>query len=205
MGRSEKDNEEIRAARRHEILSAATAVFAKKGLARTKVGDIAAAANLSHGLLYHYFPSKEAVFEAIVERLMEHTAEDLSAANGRAIDRLRQLVTASRQRMDDETLDESRVVTLAMLLTDNVSPALRERLAAFAATLLEQTTAIIAEAQADGDVDPSISPDELSNLLFFLFRGMALRVPGMTVPLPGAASILDLLLPPPRAPEESSP
>lgn len=206
MPRSEKDNEVIRTARRQEILTAATAVFARKGIARTKVTDIAAAANLSHGLLYHYFSSKEAVFEAIVERLMERAAGDIANTQGRAIDRLRQTITASREQLTDQMLDEARVVTIAFMLGDTVSSGLRARLASYIDGLLAKTRELIAEAQADGDLDDAISPDELSKILFFLFRGMAIRDPGLHMPLPDPSALLEFLLPPARAPgaEDSS-
>jgi AcrR family transcriptional regulator len=195
--RSEKDNEEIRAARRREILTAATEVFAKRGLARTKVTDIAAAANLSHGLLYHYFPSKEAVFEALVEQLMERAAADVAAPRGRAIDRLRQILGSSRKRLTDETLAEARVVTIALMLGESVSEGLQRRLSRHLDGLLAQMRDVVAEAQADGDLDDAISPDELSKIFLFLFRGMAIRVPGLSIPLPDPAAILALLRPPP--------
>src|SRR5215217_6740993 len=51
--------------RRRAILDAAVRVFARKGAHATRVGDIAAEAGVSHGLLYHYFRSKEDVLETI--------------------------------------------------------------------------------------------------------------------------------------------
>ena len=59
---------QIRDERRDEILRAALGVFAQRGLEATRIADIAEAANMSHGLIYRYFPSKEAAFVALVER-----------------------------------------------------------------------------------------------------------------------------------------
>jgi TetR/AcrR family fatty acid metabolism transcriptional regulator len=47
------------------ILDAAVRVFARKGYHAARVGDIAAEAGVAHGLLYHYFDSKEEVLESI--------------------------------------------------------------------------------------------------------------------------------------------
>jgi AcrR family transcriptional regulator len=47
-----------------EIVAAATACFLEKGFHKTSVQDIAARAGLSMGLLYRYFPGKEAIIEA---------------------------------------------------------------------------------------------------------------------------------------------
>ena len=47
------------------ILEAAVRVFARKGYHAARVGDIAAEAGVAHGLLYHYFDSKESLLETI--------------------------------------------------------------------------------------------------------------------------------------------
>jgi AcrR family transcriptional regulator len=52
--------------RRRAILAAAVRVFARKGAHATRVGDIAAEAGVSHGLLYHYFSSKDEVLETVI-------------------------------------------------------------------------------------------------------------------------------------------
>jgi TetR/AcrR family fatty acid metabolism transcriptional regulator len=51
--------------RRRRILDAAVKVFARKGYHTSRVGDIAEEAGVAHGLLYHYFESKEALLEAV--------------------------------------------------------------------------------------------------------------------------------------------
>jgi AcrR family transcriptional regulator len=49
-----------------EILAAALECFAKSGFAGTRMDDVAAAAGVTKGTLYLYFPNKEALFEAVV-------------------------------------------------------------------------------------------------------------------------------------------
>lgn len=51
--------------RRQELLGAAARVFARKGFHAARVGDIAEEAGVAHGLLYHYFRSKDEVLEEI--------------------------------------------------------------------------------------------------------------------------------------------
>jgi TetR/AcrR family fatty acid metabolism transcriptional regulator len=51
--------------KRRLILDAAVRVFACKGYHTSRVGDIAEEAGVAHGLLYHYFRSKEALLETI--------------------------------------------------------------------------------------------------------------------------------------------
>jgi TetR/AcrR family fatty acid metabolism transcriptional regulator len=51
--------------KRRVILDAAVRVFARKGYHTSRVGDIAEDAGIAHGLLYHYFTSKEQVLETV--------------------------------------------------------------------------------------------------------------------------------------------
>jgi TetR/AcrR family transcriptional regulator, fatty acid metabolism regulator protein len=51
--------------RRRRILDAAVRVFARRGYHGARVGDIATEAGVAHGLLYHYFSSKDEVLETV--------------------------------------------------------------------------------------------------------------------------------------------
>jgi AcrR family transcriptional regulator len=53
-------------ARPAEIVQAALAVFADRGFAAAKLEDVAAAAGISKGTIYLYFPNKEELFRAVV-------------------------------------------------------------------------------------------------------------------------------------------
>jgi AcrR family transcriptional regulator len=73
--------------KRRLILDAAVRVFAHKGFHTSRVGDIAEEAGVAHGLLYHYFSSKDEVLETIfrenwgmlVERIEAVVRSDESA------------------------------------------------------------------------------------------------------------------------------
>jgi TetR/AcrR family fatty acid metabolism transcriptional regulator len=63
--------------RRRELLDAAVRVFARKGFRAARVGDIAEEAGVAHGLLYHYFRSKEEVLETIFRETWQLLQADL--------------------------------------------------------------------------------------------------------------------------------
>jgi AcrR family transcriptional regulator len=73
--------------KRRQILDAAVRVFARKGFHASRVGDIAEEAGVAHGLLYHYFSSKDEVLETVfrdnwavlLERVQAVEAADESA------------------------------------------------------------------------------------------------------------------------------
>ena len=55
----------VQEGKRKQILDAAVRVFARSGYHGSRVGDIAAEAGVAHGLLYHYFSSKDEVLETV--------------------------------------------------------------------------------------------------------------------------------------------
>jgi len=65
--------------KRQLILDAAVRVFARKGFHAARVGDIAAEAGVAHGLLYHYFSSKDELLETVFR---ETWSAMLGAVNG---------------------------------------------------------------------------------------------------------------------------
>jgi AcrR family transcriptional regulator len=75
--RSEEQNEAIKDERREQILSGALRVFARKGYAAAKISDIVAKSGVSHGLVYHYFDSKEDIFLELLKRAIETSSETL--------------------------------------------------------------------------------------------------------------------------------
>jgi AcrR family transcriptional regulator len=52
---------------RLRILDTALLVFAEKGFTKTTIKDIADAADISSGLMYHYFPGKKDLLSATIE------------------------------------------------------------------------------------------------------------------------------------------
>ncbi len=62
------------------ILSAAENIFARFGFRRASMGQIADEAGLTRQALYHHYPSKEALFRAVVEELHEHAYAAEAAA-----------------------------------------------------------------------------------------------------------------------------
>src|SRR5882724_6682623 len=57
--------------RRRQILSAATVCFARNGFHATTMPEIFTEAGLSSGAVYRYFPSKQAIFEALLGSAMQ--------------------------------------------------------------------------------------------------------------------------------------
>src|ERR1700722_17452317 len=72
-----RDPKQIRSRRRQlDLLEAATRVFARDGIAKAKMADIAAEAGISVSSIYDYYPSKEDMaYEIPIRRLAQFYAE----------------------------------------------------------------------------------------------------------------------------------
>ena len=87
--------------KRRQLLDAAVRVFARKGFHGSRVGDIAEEAGVAHGLLYHYFKSKDEVLEAVF-----HDNWSLLLAR-----------IASVEETDEPAADQLRHITAIVLRT----------------------------------------------------------------------------------------
>jgi len=94
------------AERREMVLEAAVAEFAVHGLAGTSTEDVARQAGISQPYLFRLFPTKKALFLALVQRCF-HRVEDtfITAAGGRTGDEaLEAMGDAYERLLDDRTL-----------------------------------------------------------------------------------------------------
>jgi AcrR family transcriptional regulator len=87
--------------KRRQLLDAAVRVFARKGFHASRVGDIAEEAGVAHGLLYHYFESKDQVLEAVFH-------ENWSVLLARI---------ASVEETDEAAVDQLRHISAILLRT----------------------------------------------------------------------------------------
>jgi AcrR family transcriptional regulator len=74
------------AATRAALLDEATALFAGRGYAGTSLEDVASASQVTRGAVYHHFASKQALFEAVLDRQEARVTADVMAAAASAED-----------------------------------------------------------------------------------------------------------------------
>jgi len=85
--------------RRDQILLEAARLFSERGVSGATVREIADAAGMLSGSLYHYFPSKDAIVSEILLRFLEDLLKQYSrlGSHGSCRDLLHQLVHVSFQ------------------------------------------------------------------------------------------------------------
>jgi AcrR family transcriptional regulator len=82
---------ERREATRAAIIAAAEDHFGAKGFAAATIDEIAAAAGVAKGAVYHHFPNKEAVFEAVFQKASQRLASEVAAKARRQPDVIKAL------------------------------------------------------------------------------------------------------------------
>lgn len=200
-------NAEIRDNRRDEILRAALRVFAERGLKNATVSDIARAAGISHGLLYHYFSSKHALVDALIDQKIERLsvvgAETLAAGGSIVANLERSLELMLAEATSDPDL--ALFVTQAMV-SRALPDSTRERMAAHGKQMLAQLAALIAQGQQTGEIADDATPEELATAVAALVRGLSLFYELQIAnerPGPPADVLRRLLRPPVPAPKKA--
>jgi AcrR family transcriptional regulator len=174
MPRNQEQNKLIRDERREQILNAAMVVFAKKGFAATKISDIIAATGLSHGLVYHYFKSKEEIYYAVIQQTIDLSRvanEKISYIPGNTLDKIRIFTErALNNSKDDNTLRFLLIVQL--YLSDTESTEIKDMIEdSYAPVLLME--GLISEGQKKGEIIEG-NPRMLATTYWAAFIGLML-------------------------------
>ena len=198
MPRTPADNQRIKDERRAAILAAARSVFVRKGLAAAKISDVAAAAGLSHGLVYHYFSSKEAMYAGLLEALFARATvelEVLAGDEGTPLERVRAFVVQRLERFSAEP-EMFGLVMQAFLHRDALPSSTLAALQNFAERSMSAMSKTLAEGQRRGDFVEG-DPAELAAALLAVLHGLAMaRSVDLELPrpLPNVALILRLIV-----------
>jgi AcrR family transcriptional regulator len=172
--RQEEANQRIKDERREQILRAALKIFARKGLAAARISDIAAAAGLSYGLVYHYFHDKEELFVELVRRAVgggvQVTQEALDA-EGPPLERLHALCEEMVEGIRDDP--EYLLLVIQATTQESLPVEAQESIARLSEQTYQNLTTLIGECQAAGQVVDG-DPRELTELYFAVIQGLAI-------------------------------
>ncbi|MCC7539204.1 MAG: TetR/AcrR family transcriptional regulator [Deltaproteobacteria bacterium] len=194
MPRSSEDNQRIKDERREAILAAATRVFARRGLASTKIADIAHAAGLSHGLVYHYFESKEAIYVEVIRDILHGSRSALDecvAMEASPFERLAAFVRGVIARVEESP--ERLLLVLQVMVQDECSKGACAFFDDHAKHLYFSVRSLIVASREQGLIDPEGDPDALATALFAMIHGIAIGML-IDVPVPRRTPSVELVL-----------
>jgi AcrR family transcriptional regulator len=167
--------------KRGEILGAAIRCFTRDGFRGASTTDICTEAGISPGHLYHYFPSKEAIIEAMIDMGLARAAERFEKILAAP-----DVIEALLADIEETSL---RFRPAQILNLDGLAEAGRNP--DFAGIIERHTSAIrrlwadfLRQAQQQGRVDPGLDPDATANILIALIdgsRAMPIRNPKLDI------------------------
>ena len=178
MGRNQEKNNEIKDERREQILTAGLRLFASRGLAATKISDIAKAVGVSQGLVYHYFSSKDQIYAALIKHAFDaliEAAEWLEAQPISAADKIEMAIERMMAGLQQNEDTAKYHLLIAVARASDVTPReakkiIRER----SFVPYEIMTRIFRRGQEEGTVRP-YDPEELAVVFWTLMKGLAVH------------------------------
>ncbi len=155
---------------RGRIVEAAAALIHERGVASTTLEDVKVSAEVSGSQMYHYFPDKEELVQAVIdyqaETIVRHQGRVLRSADG--VEAWRNFVIAAAKRT--KAKGGCPLGSLAGQLAES-DPEARALIAAG----FDQWAAIIGDAlgslHADGKLPPDIDPEDLATTLLATLQG----------------------------------
>lgn len=177
--RTEEANQRLREEQRARILEGARKVFAQKGMAAT-MAEVAAAAEVSQGLAYRYFASKEALFKELLEQVIQTgiaAIPRILEMPGTPGERLAYLIArAWNGRREHPELYE---LMYQLLYDESLPDSLRKLIEKQGLAFAEIIRELIVKGQASGEVAQG-DPDQMVTLVLVSLDGLsrwALRGP----------------------------
>ncbi|HEY0292865.1 MAG TPA: TetR/AcrR family transcriptional regulator [Hansschlegelia sp.] len=167
-------------AQRHEeqrrrILDAAIVCFARGGFHATGMQAVCAEAGMSPGALYRYFPSKDAIIEAIVERDRADIPQLLSPLL-KADDVVGALIESARAFLVGNLRPDSLPLFPELYAEAVRNPAVAEIFGRCDDEVGEIVVRVIERGMALGQVDASLDAREAVRFLMALTDGVLMRI-----------------------------
>ncbi|MCK1392710.1 TetR/AcrR family transcriptional regulator [Bradyrhizobium sp. 1] len=167
--------------KRGEIIGAALRCFTRDGFRGASTTDICAEAGISPGHLYHYFPSKLAIVETLIDMGLARTAlrfEKILAATD--------VIEALLADIEETSLRfrPAQILNLDGLAEAARNPEFAKVIERHTATVRRMWSDFLRQAQSQGRVDPGLDPEATANILIALVdgsRAMPIRNPKLDI------------------------
>ena len=182
--------------RTRKILLNAIDVFAKKGLAGTKISDIAAKAGFSQGFVYNYFKSKDEIFTKMCELAAEGAGNSVREAmelDGTPYQRI-YWMTEAFLSPDSIALQHWRLIMIQSVTSEAVPEEALRITREKMKKPFEYLVPVIIEGQRAGEITQE-DPFVLAITYFSIVQGLGMtRLQyGAGIPFPSVELILGFL------------
>jgi AcrR family transcriptional regulator len=158
---------------REKILQISAKLIIRQGYTATSVSQIAKETGIGKATIYHHFPDKQAIVQALLERSAERVREALSMV-GNETDPHRQIeaIAVASLRLRSESFDLFQVIRREV-------PGTREQLHAQLGSVLILYAAAVTKAIRDGaeqGVFRPVDPADAARTLLCMITGLYVQV-----------------------------
>lgn len=181
MPKTREQLEQIKSRRRDLILNAAAEVFCLCGYEFATIDRVAESAECSHGLLYHYFKTKDEIFYALIEYAGEQTSALMKDILSQGDTPARQLKALLNGLLT--AIGEHKHYVYYFYLLTSLNIVKRDFTAKDAQRLPPirehphlRLSALIAEGQRLGEIRTDASPDEYAHLFWAILQGYIMQM-----------------------------
>lgn len=191
-------NEKDYAEKRNQILDAAQRLVYSKGYDQMSIQDILNELQMSKGAFYHYFGSKQALLEALIERLMQQADQFLTAIVNRpdlpALEKFQQFFSSIASW---KTAQKDYLLALLRTWYADENVLFRQKSIEMGRRqALPYLTAIVKQGVAEGVFSTSY-PDQIGEVAYALMLGLSEQIVDVILspePIPGAFERLKALV-----------
>lgn len=187
--------------KKQNIIRAAILTFAQKGYTATRIIDVARAAGIGKGTIYEYFKSKEDLFFAVFQQVMQDAEAPMAAAVARRSGSVSQRLKILAEGLISTWLDKLELYSLMMefwsatmvsVTRERFKTAFQDAYQAFRLSI----AALIEEGMAGGEFAPASKPVEVASGLIGMWDALLLQawVDNRFDALASARVCLDMML-----------
>lgn len=178
--------------RRDEILAAGLDLFIRKGYAATKVSDIAEQVGMSVGLLFHYFESKEKLYEELITMGIAGPTSIMEPTDMEPLEFFEQTAKSIFHYIKTESFAAKMFVLMSQAFYNEAAPQrIKAMLREF--DVYAPTIALIQKGQANGTIREG-DPYALSIAYWCAIQGIAEQMAQTPeAPCPESRWIVDII------------
>ncbi len=178
--------------RRMDILAAGLDLFIRKGYSATKIKDIAEQVGMSVGLLFHYFESKEKLYEELISIGIDGPRDMMKLEHTEPLEFFQNVAKYILYNLKEETFTAKMFVFMwQVYFTESVSEEIKRKLKDF--DIYQPTAELIKKGQEKGTIREG-DPNALAIAFWGSIQGIALQLALIPeLPCPDSEWIVDIL------------
>ncbi|HFU0688915.1 TPA: TetR/AcrR family transcriptional regulator [Morganella morganii] len=156
--------------KRRQILDAAMHCFIEKGFHSTSTAEICKAAGMSPGNLFHYYPTKYAIIEAIAELDEDDHKAIMSIGDeqGHAVNIIEKMITALIMLYSEPGYTR---LSLEIITEASRNPELNTAFVVNEQRLHKKFCDVLRRGMAAGEIDPQLDPAQTASWLLVMADG----------------------------------